>query len=82
MKYRRGPARFASVAEVKDRLSEYLLRAKKDKKPVVITRHGKPYALLQPIEETDLEDLDWRGLSERRLRKSWEEEDDALYDYL
>jgi len=43
--------RFASVAEIKDGLSEYLARAKKKKEPIVVTHHGKPYALIQPIEE-------------------------------
>ena len=40
--------RFASVAEVKDGLSEYLARARKKNEPIVVTHHGKPYALIQP----------------------------------
>ena len=74
--------RFASVAELKDRLSEYLVRARKKGEPIVVTRHGKPYALIQPLEEEDLEELDWKSLAEKRLRDAWKDEDDALYDYL
>lgn len=74
--------RFASVAEVKNQLSAYLAQARKDKKPIVVTHHGKPYALIQPISEGDLEALGWGGLAERRLQEAWEGEDDALYDYL
>jgi prevent-host-death family protein len=74
--------RFASVAEVKDGLSGYLARAKRRKEPIVVTHHGKPYALIQPLEEGDLEDLEWKQLARRKLAKAWEGEDDALYDYL
>ncbi|MBI2562529.1 MAG: type II toxin-antitoxin system Phd/YefM family antitoxin, partial [candidate division NC10 bacterium] len=49
--------RFASVAEVKNQLSAYLAQARKDKKSIVVTHHGKPYALIQPISEGDLEAL-------------------------
>jgi prevent-host-death family protein len=74
--------RFASVAEVKNQLSAYLARAKKDKRPIIVTHHGKPYALIQPISEGDLEALGWGRLAEKRLQDAWEGEDDALYDYL
>ena len=74
--------RFASVAELKDQLSEYLVRARKKGEPIVVTRHGKPYALIQPLEEKDLEELDWKNLAAKRLRDAWRGEDDALYDYL
>jgi prevent-host-death family protein len=74
--------RFASVAEVKNGLSEYLARAQRKKEPIVITRHGKPCAIIQPITDRDLESLEWRGLARRRLSKAWEGEDDSLYDYL
>jgi len=47
-----------------------------------VTYHGKPYAHIQPISESDLEDLGWTQLAEDRLRAAWEGEDDALYDYL
>ena len=47
--------RFASVADVKNQLSVYLARARKKKEPIVVTHHGRPYALIQPISERDLE---------------------------
>ena len=74
--------RFASVAEVKNQLSKYLARAQRRKESIVITRHGKPYALIQPISERDLEELSWERLASSRLRAAWAGEDDALYDYL
>jgi len=74
--------RFASVAEVKNQLSSYLAQARKKKEPIIVTHHGKPYALIQPISEGDLEELGWKRLAEDRLRAAWEGEDDALYDYL
>lgn len=74
--------RFASVAEVKNRLSAFLAEAQKKKEPIVVTHHGKPYALIQPISERDLEELGWERLAEDRLREAWKGEDDALYDYL
>lgn len=74
--------RFASVAEVKDQLSKYLARARKKNEPIVVTYHGKPYALIQPLGERDLEELEWGGLARKRLAGAWEGEDDALYDYL
>jgi prevent-host-death family protein len=76
------PMRFASVAEVKNRLSQYLARARKTKEPIVVTHHGRPYALIQPLSEQDLEELAWRQLARRRLTSAWEGEEDALYDYL
>jgi prevent-host-death family protein len=74
--------RFASVADVKNDLSAFLARAQKKNESIVITRHGKPYALIQPITEQDLESLEWKGLAKSRLAKAWEGEDDSLYDYL
>jgi prevent-host-death family protein len=74
--------RFASVADVKNDLSEYLARAQEKKEPIVVTRHGKPYALIQPITEQDLEGLEWKEQAKRRLEKAWKGEDDSLYDYL
>ena len=74
--------RFASVAEVKNQLSEFLARARRKKEPIVVTRHGKPYALIQPIMDSDLEELEWKQLSKSRLISAWKGEDDALYDYL
>ena len=74
--------RFASVAEVKNRLSEYLAQARKKKEPIVVTHHGKPYALIQPLSEHDLEELEWKALAKRALARAWEGDPDALYDYL
>jgi prevent-host-death family protein len=74
--------RFASVAEVKDQLSQYLARSRKKQEPIVVTHHGKPYALIQPLTEQDLEELEWKGLAKKRLARAWEGEADALYDYL
>jgi prevent-host-death family protein len=74
--------RFASIADVKNNLSAYLTRARKQNEPILVTHHGKPYALIRPITEHDLEDLGWDELAARRLQQAWEGEDDALYDYL
>jgi prevent-host-death family protein len=74
--------RFASIAEVKNNLSAYLNEARKRKEPILVTHHGKPYALIRPISERDLEDLGWDELAARRLQDAWRDEDDALYDYL
>jgi prevent-host-death family protein len=74
--------RFASVAEIKDGLSKYLARAKKRNEPIVVTHHGKPYALIQPLQEGDLEELEWKQLARKKLARAWEGEEDALYDYL
>ena len=74
--------RFASVAEVKNQLSEYLASARKTKEPIVVTHHGKPYALIQPLAERDLEELGWKELAKKRLSRAWEGEENALYDYL
>jgi prevent-host-death family protein len=57
-------------------------RSQKKKEPIVVTSHGKPYALIQPISEKDLEELGWDRLAADRLRQAWEGEDDTLYDYL
>ena len=55
---------------------------RKKREPIVIPHHGRPYALIQPISERDLEGLEWQQLAADRLRRAWEGEDDALYDYL
>ena len=74
--------RFASVAEVKNQLSRYLAQAREKREPIIVTRHGRPYALIQSISERDLEELGWDRLTETRLRQAWEGEDDGLYSYL
>ena len=73
---------FASIAAFKNQLSRYLTRAQKKNEPIVVTHHGKPYALVQPILARDLEALNWQQLADDGLRRAWEGEDDALYDYL
>ncbi|MBI4617953.1 MAG: type II toxin-antitoxin system Phd/YefM family antitoxin [Planctomycetes bacterium] len=74
--------RYASVAEVRDGLSEFLAWAQKKKEPIVVTHHGKPYALIQALSGEDLEDLAWRDLARKKLSAAWEGEEDGLYDYL
>jgi prevent-host-death family protein len=74
--------RFASIAEVTNQPSDYLSRARKRNEPIVVTYHGTPYALIQPISARDLEELQWKRLARRRLAKAWEGEQDSLYDYL
>jgi len=74
--------KFISVAQVKNRLTVYLAQARRKKESIIVTHHGKPYALIQPISEHDLETLEWDGLAQNRLRTAWEGEDDALYKYL
>jgi antitoxin (DNA-binding transcriptional repressor) of toxin-antitoxin stability system len=56
--------------------------ARQKREPIIVTRHGKPYALIQPIAARDLEALDWARLADQRLREAWDDEDDGLYDYL
>ena len=74
--------RFASIAEVKDGLSRYLAEARKKNETIVVTHHGKPYALIQPLDEGDLEELEWKRLARRELARAWRGEEDPLYDYL
>jgi len=74
--------RFATIAEIKDGLSEYLARARKKDEPIVVTHHGKPYALIQPLDEGDLEEQEWKRLATRKLARAWRGEEDPLYDYL
>jgi prevent-host-death family protein len=74
--------RFATVAELKNQLSRYLRRARREGEPIVVTLHGRPYALIQALGEKDLEDLGWTELARRRLGEAWEGEEDELYDYL
>jgi prevent-host-death family protein len=74
--------RFATMAEIKDGLSEYLARARKTGEPIVVTHHGKPSALIQPLGEGNLEELEWKRLATRKLARAWQGEEDSLYDYL
>jgi len=74
--------KFATVAETRNRLTQILEEAHRRRELVLVTRHGKPYAMIRPIEPPDLEALEWSKLGEASLRKAWEGEDDRLYDYL
>ncbi len=47
-----------------------------------MTHHGKPYVLIQPLAEANLEELEWKQLARKKLARAWEGEEDALYDYL
>jgi prevent-host-death family protein len=48
--------KFATTRELSSQTSR-LLKSVKKKKPVVVTRHGKPSYLITAIEEDDLEDI-------------------------
>lgn len=74
--------KFATVAETRNGLSKYLEQARRKHEAILITKHGKPYALIQPVDEDDMEDRFWRRMSEESLRRAWEGEEDRLYDYL
>lgn len=36
------------------------------------------YALIQPISEANLEELEWRQLAKKQLARAWQGEEDAL----
>ena len=74
--------RFASIAEVKNQLSAVLTRARKRKESVIVTHHGTPYAVIQPLFAADLETLEWKVLGQKRLAEAFAADDDRLYDYL
>ena len=60
--------RIASVKEVKDKLSEFLKTAEKE--DVVITKNGRPNAVLHHLGEDELED--YLLEHDRRFRKKIE----------
>ena len=74
--------RFATVAETKNGLSSLLELAHRRREAILVTRHGKPYAVIRPIEGRDLEGEEWAGLARRSLASGWEGDDDRYYDYL
>ncbi len=43
------------LVDVKARLSSYVDAIQSDREPVIITRHGKPAAMLVPIDEEAIE---------------------------
>jgi hypothetical protein len=46
------------------------------------SRPGRPYALIQPITEAEVDDLLWSDLVRNHVSRAWDDDDDALYDYL
>ncbi len=61
---------FVSVKELHDRTSE-ILRAVAGGKPVFVTRHGKPVAIIRGLSEEEIEDLVM--LHEPTFRRSLDE---------
>ncbi len=68
------------LREVKQQLSDYVLASQKEH--ILITKHGRPSALLRGVEGHDVEDLVymtdpsfWRMIRRRRSQKSvpWSE---------
>lgn len=65
--------KIASVKEVKDRLSQFLKTAEKE--DIVITKNGRPNAVLHHLGEDEIEDYllehdpKFRGKIERRWRQ-------------
>ncbi|MBI4051635.1 MAG: type II toxin-antitoxin system Phd/YefM family antitoxin [Elusimicrobia bacterium] len=49
--------KMVSTAELKAHTNKLLVLVQNGKKPVVITRHGKPCAVLEPCGEEDLDGL-------------------------
>jgi prevent-host-death family protein len=70
----------AVLRDVKQKLSDYVTQAQKDK--IVITKHGRPSAILWGVEGKDFEDIVymtspgfWRMIAKRRRSKAvpWKE---------
>lgn len=63
--------RLATVAEVKNKLSEYMRRARKE--DIVITRLGKPTAVLHHFGEDEMEDylLEHDPKFKTKIEKRW-----------
>lgn len=61
---------FVNVRELHDRTAE-ILRRVKEGDPVVVTRYGKPIAVIRDLAEEDLEGL--AMMSDPKLRKGLEE---------
>lgn len=62
------------LREVKQQLSEYVLEAQKER--ILITKHGKPAALIWGVEGNDLEDIFymtdpgfWKMIRKRRRQR-------------
>lgn len=65
--------RVAGVKEVKDRLSHFLKTAEKE--DVVITKNGRPTAILHHLGEDELEDylLEHDRKFRRKIERRWRE---------
>jgi PHD/YefM family antitoxin component YafN of YafNO toxin-antitoxin module len=65
--------KIASVKEVKDRLSHYLKTAEKE--DVVITKNGKPSAIIHHLGEDDIEDylLEHDPKFRAKIEKRWKD---------
>ncbi|HEV8672530.1 MAG TPA: type II toxin-antitoxin system prevent-host-death family antitoxin [Methylomirabilota bacterium] len=63
----------ASVKEVKDRLSQFLRTAEKE--DIVITRNGRPTAVLHHLGDDELEDylLEHDRKFRRKIERRWRE---------
>ncbi len=49
--------RMVTTAELKTHANQLLGQVTAQKRPIVITRHGKPCAVIEPFAEGDIEDL-------------------------
>jgi prevent-host-death family protein len=49
--------KMATTAQLKAHANELLTMVRNQSKPVIITRHGKPCAVLEPCTEDDLEGI-------------------------
>ena len=65
--------KIASVKEVKDRLSHYLKTAEKE--DVVITKNGKPSAIIHHLGEDEIEDylLEHDPKFRAKIEKRWKD---------
>jgi hypothetical protein len=65
--------RIASVKEVKDNLSYFLRIARKEN--VIITRNGKPTAILHHLDDDEIEDylLEHDPKFRRKIERRWKE---------
>jgi prevent-host-death family protein len=63
--------KIASIEEVKDKLSQYLKTAKKE--DVIITKNGRPTAVLQHLGDDDMEDyiLEHDPKFRAKIEKRW-----------
>jgi len=65
--------KIASVKEVKDNLSQFLKKAEEE--DVVITKNGRPTAILHHLGEDELEDylLEHDPKFKRKIEKRWKD---------